>query len=132
MSTPRQTLAEQIAQDNPAWTVLPYPAVPGQVARGKAVCSVWRGDVNPTVPRSGLTHSVTVNVYGSSTGKAAEDDLDDYLDAVMLSIERVPGFKFESATRQTFANETLAGWQVSLTATSENVYRTEILKERNS
>ncbi len=130
MSTPRQTLAEQITADNPAWTVLPYPSVPAQVARGKAVCSVWRGEVNPTTPRAGLTHAVTVNVYCSATGKSAEDELDDFLDAVMLSIERVPGFKFEGATRQTFANDTVAGWQIQLTATSENVYRTEILKER--
>ncbi len=130
MSTPRQQVAEQIAADNPTWVVLPYPSIPGQVARGKPVCSIWRSELAPAVPRQGLTHALTVNLYGPTTGKAAEDELDDYLDALLLSVERLPGFKFERATRQQFQNDTLSGWQLELTATSENVYRALILKEK--
>lgn len=132
MPTPRQRVAEQIAADNPKWVVLPYASVPAQVAKSRPVCSVWRSDVAPTTPRTGLVHSVNVNVYAAATGERGEDELDDSLDAVMLSIERLGGLKFERATRQMFNKETLAGWSIELTATSENVYRAAVLKERSA
>lgn len=130
MPTPRQRVAEQIAADNPKWVVLPYAHVPAQVAKSRPVCAVWRSDVDPAVSRQGLTHAVSVNVYASATGERGEDELDDSLDAVMLSIERLEGFKFERASRQMFSNDTLAGWHIELSQLSENVYRTHILKER--
>lgn len=132
MPTPRQHVAAQIAADNPKWVVMPYATVPAQVARNRPVCSVWRSTVEPAEPRSGLTHGVTVQVYASATGERGEDELDDCLDAVMLSLERLGGLKFERAAREMYNNETVAGWHIECSQLSENVYRSTILKERTA
>lgn len=132
MSTPRQQLAEQIAQDNASFDVRPYPFTPKNVNEGKPVVSVWRDAVNPSgESRTVLAHELTAQAYGSRTaGERAEDELDDILDAVALSVERLNGFKLTSATRATFNNDTISGWLLKLDCTSANVYRQHIQEER--
>ena len=135
MSTPRQEVAAQLAADNATFDVRDYPFTPKNVNVGKPVLSVWRDDVAPGDTAANLGHGLTVHAYGSKTaGAAAEDELDDLLDAVWLSIERLRvlghGYRITSATRALFANDTVAGWVIKIACTSPNVYRETIKKER--
>lgn len=129
MSTLREQLAARIKTDNPEFIVWDYPDAPSNVKVGAPVVSVWR-EVMETHPQSGLAleHTLKINVYGAKTaGAAAELELDNTLDAVMFSLQRMPNLRFVKATRQSFRDGTLAGWQLEAAGTSKNVYRTQIL-----
>lgn len=130
--TPRQQLAEQFRADHPAWLVSDFPDVPKQIAKGRPVVSVWRSELVPASNRTNLAHEITINGYGAKTvGAGAEDELDDLLDDLLLSLERFPGFILTRAARQSFANDSIAGWQITGTVLSANVYRSTILTERS-
>lgn len=130
MATPRQTLAAKLAEDNPSCKVLPYPFTPSNVEAGKPVISVWRGELNPGTARFTLTHSLQINAYGSRTkGAEAEDEMDDLLDGVLLTVARLEGWKFTNCKRATFNEGALSGWEITLTAESANVYRETVQKE---
>lgn len=131
MSTPRQDIAEQMQADNAQWRVLPYPFIPENVAVGRPVVSVWRGGISPGDKPQTLKHSVTICVFGSRTKtEKAEDELDDLLDGVCLSLARLPGWSMEKADRRTFRNDTLTGWEIEASAQSANVYREAVMTER--
>lgn len=131
MATPRQILADQIQADNKEYRVVNYPYTPANVQLEHPVVSVFRDGVDPGDTVMMLAHTVQVYAYGARlTGAEAEDDLDDVLDAVWLSVERLPGWKVTGAKRTLFNNDTVAGWMITVTAQSPNVYRQEILKER--
>jgi hypothetical protein len=128
-ATLREQLALQIKTDNPTFLVWDYPDAPANVKAGRPVVSVWR-EVMETHPTTGLAleHGLKVNVYVSKTvGAAAELECDNALDAVMFSLQRMPNLRFVKATRQSFRDGTLAGWQLEAAGTSKNVYRSTIL-----
>lgn len=132
-TTPRQDIAAQIKVDSPRWLVCDYPFTPSTVAARRPVVSVFRPELGPGAKPQTLKHELTINLYGDATaGAKAEALLDDYLDAVMLSLERVPGFKFDKATRMTYRDETIAGWQITGAVVSPNVYRAAVLTERSN
>jgi hypothetical protein len=132
-TTPRQQLAAQIADDHPDWIVADFPLVPSQVRRGKPVVSVWRSDVTPAPNRPLLAHELTLHVYGSKVqGVEAENELDDILDGVMLSIERYKGCIFTRATRRQFADDAFSGFEILALAYSPNIYRAAVLQERST
>lgn len=131
--TPRQMLAQALGTDNPEWIVYDYPGVPGQVEKGRPVAAVWRSDVVPATNRTNLGHELTINLYGAKTsGAAAEDELDDMFDAAMLTLERFPGFVYSRGSRQSFKNDTFAGWQIAGVVYSPNHYRSTVIQERSS
>ena len=131
--TPRQQLAEQFRTDHPGWLVSDFPDVPKQVVKGRPVVSVWRSELVPASNRTNLTHEITINGYGAKTvGAGAEDELDDLLDDLLLSLERFPGFILTRASRQSFAKDSIAGWQITGSVLSPNVYRSTIQSERSS
>ena len=133
MSTPRQQLAAAFQADQPGWLVSDFPDVPANVSRNRPVLSVWRGEVVPATLRTNLGHSITINAYGAKrAGAGAEDELDEILDAVMLTLERFPGWVFDRAARQSFANDTIAGWQITGSVYSPNHYRAIALQERST
>lgn len=132
MSTPRQQVAEQIRADNPTFRVFEYAKKPANVNVGQPVVSVFRTDVQ-TDPATVLMleHSVTVQVFASKTMEAAvEDELDDALDAVLLSLERLGGWALKTAKRASFYDGTFAGWEIEAAAKSPNVYRDTVLREK--
>lgn len=132
MATPRQTVAAQIQADNPKWKVLDYPFTPSNVQLGSPVVSVWRSGVDPGASTLHLSHGVQIFVYGARTASTkAEDEMDELLDGVLLSIERLGGWRFTSAKRGLFFEDTLAGWLIEATAESTNVYKQQILRERS-
>ena len=131
-TTPRQQIAAQIKADNPTWIVLDYPFTPATVNARKPVVTVFRSDLSPGGAVTSLKHEMQINIFGSATAPdKAEAPLDNYLDAVMLSLERFAGFKFDKATRMTYRDETFTGWQITGSATSANVYRQAVQVERS-
>ncbi|WP_144630277.1 hypothetical protein [Arthrobacter woluwensis] len=130
--TPRGQLAAQIKADNPDWQVEPFPRVPANVTKGRPVVSVWRSDTRPGVNTLGTTHVLTIQLYAAQgMTEAGENELDDYLDALMLSIERKGGYTNTVSQRATFANESLSGLIITTECQSSNVWRETILKERS-
>jgi len=133
VSTPRQQLAEQIKKDNPTWIVNAYPMTPKRVTPNKPVVSVFRTDVAIGGTVQILEHALTVHLYGAKVlDAAAEDEQDDLLDGIMLSLERFPGFKLGKASRATFNENTIAGWEITGTCQSANVYRAAVQNERST
>lgn len=131
--TPRQQLAAQIRADHSGWDVRDYPAEPKQVRAGKPFVSIWRSDVAPAERRQFLSHELTLHVYGSKVvDEAAENELDNILDGVMLSIERYAGCIFGRASRRNFGNDSFAGFEITVSVLSENVYRAAVINERSS
>lgn len=129
MSTPRETLAAQLRTDHPDYRVFDYPYAPSEVR--SPVIAVWRTDVNPH-PQSPsmLRHDLTVQAYiGPTVGEKAEATLDDLLDAVLLSLQRLPAVTWTKSERTIF-QDTFQGWTVTCYADSPNVYKQLILEER--
>jgi hypothetical protein len=132
MDTPRQQLAAQIKADNPEWIVRDYPDEPKQVRQGKPYVSVWRSEITPA-QRQHIDHELTLHVYGSKVqDAAAENELDEILDGVMLSIERYEGCRFTRASRRNFSNDAFAGFEIVVAVYSKNVYREAVLTERSN
>lgn len=132
-TTPRQQLAAQILADNSEWIVKPYPFEPKQVQKGKPVVSVYRPEISPAAQRTHLAHDLEVVLYASKVAdEAAENELDELLDQLMLSLERYSGCHFTSAKRRNLVNNTFAGFVVSAQCISPNVYRETIIQERST
>lgn len=133
MATPRQTLAAALEADHPKWVVLPYLIQPQNVTLGKPLVCVFREQVNPGANVTHLTHKLSVIAYGARTaGDKAEDELDDLLDGVLLTVERLKGWNYTEASRDEFFEGTFTGWRIGVSMTSPNVYRTIIHEERSN
>lgn len=128
MTTPRTQLAEQLTADHPDHKIYAFPYAPSEV-RGPVI-AVWRTDLSPSPNGPNLLrHSLTINAYGrKSLEEGAEAELDNLLDDVMLSLQRVPGVTFDGASRTVFA-EVFQGWEIKCYAESKNVYKSQILTE---
>lgn len=130
MATPRETIAAQLSGDWPGHVVYAYPYAPTTDIRKNAL-AVYRTDVDPhpTSPNQ-LRHAVTIDAYGKTKlGTDSEVELDDLLDDILLSLERLAGVTFLKAERKVF-KDAFQGWTVTLTADSENVYKTTVRTER--
>jgi hypothetical protein len=128
MTTPRQILAEQFTTDHPAHKVYAFPYAPTEIRAN--VIAVWRTDLSPHPEAAGkLRHALVINAYaGATIEERAEAELDDLLDDVMLSLQRIEGVTFDSAERAVFADQ-FQGWTVKCHADSANVYKTQVLTE---
>jgi hypothetical protein len=128
MTTPRTLLAEQFTTDHPAHKVYAYPYAPKEIRAN--VIAVWRTDVGPHPTAAGLLrHSLVINAYaGATIEERAEAELDDLLDDVLLSLQRVDGVTFDTAERSVFA-ESFQGWTVKCHCDSPNVYKSQVLTE---
>lgn len=134
MTTPRQTIADQLIEDHTlkGYRVYPYPYLPSEVR--KPVISVYRTAVDPSPDSPNkLRHPVSIDAFmGQSVGEAVEDAGDTLLDDIMLSLQRVPGLTFVSATRTVFGTEETGefqGWSVKVYGDSANVYKSQVLTE---
>lgn len=131
MATPRQTIADQLITDHATlYSIYPWMYSPTGDLR-KCAIAVYRTDLgdHPSTPGA-LRHSVTIDAYGTKTlGEAAEDELDDLLDDILLSLQRIDGLYGIEAKRSVF-KESFHGWTITCTADSPNVYKTAVLNER--
>ena len=133
MATPRQIVADQIQADNETFKVRAFPYFPSEV-RGEAVISVWRTDVgtSPDSPNL-LRHSLQIQVYaGATLEEKAEATLDELLDAVLLSLQRLTSIGGVTSERVVFGDESsgqFTGWKILCYADSANVYKQTVLSE---
>lgn len=133
MSTPRQQLAAQFKADHPEWVVNAYPMTPSRVTPNKPVISVFRTDIAVAANVQALEHTLTIHAYGAKVvDAAAEDEQDNLIDGIMLSLERFKGFKLGKASRAAFNENTIAGWEITGTCLSANVYRATVQNERST
>lgn len=128
MSTPRETVAARFILDHPTYKVYAYPHAPSEVR--SPVIAVWRTDVDPHPQTPALLrHALTVQAYiGPALGEKAEATLDTLLDAVLLSLQRLPGVSVTGSERTIF-QDAFQGWTVKCYADSPNVYKQQILTE---
>lgn len=132
MATPRTIVAEQIQADNTGYKVYAFPYFPAEVR--EPVVSVWRTDVaaSPDSPNL-IRHSLQVQVYaGATLEEKAEAELDELLDAVLLSLQRLPSIGGVTSERVVFGDESrgqFTGWKILCFADSANVYKQTVLSE---
>lgn len=130
VSTPRQILAEQIQADNPKFRVFAYGHRPANVNKGRPVVTVIRTEMGPGERVLALDHTLQVVIIGAGTDpETAENELDDVLDAVCLSIERLRDWRVTSSKRASLFEDAFTGWVIDVTCTSKNVYREIVQKE---
>jgi len=73
---------------------------------------------------------MVINAYGKATlEERAEAELDDLLDDILFSLQRIDGVTFDSAERTVFA-DSFQGWTIKCHADSKNVYTTTVRSER--
>jgi hypothetical protein len=131
MATPRETIADQIIEDYPTkYAVYPWMYSPTTDLRQPTI-AVYRTEVgdHPETPGN-LQHSITIDAYGKRTqGEAVESELDDVLDDIMLSLQRLDRVYDIKATRSVF-KDSFQGWAITCTVSSGNVYKSAVLTER--
>lgn len=128
-TTARDYVADQVEADNPDWAVDRFPAEPAQVKRGRPYVAIWRSDLNPGSNALELRHDITLHLYAAKdTGDRAEEELEGSLDAVLLSLQRLPLFTFTSASRTLFKS-VFQGWEIKGHITRPNHYRSTIIQE---
>lgn len=115
----RQTIANQIKSDNPTYKVKAEIASLPDNLNGCEV-RVFRTLLTPTALT--LTHECNIEVL---IGKPNEDDLDEALDEVLLSLQRIPGITWSNASRKIF-DDKYHGYEITVSATSANIYKTLI------
>ena len=128
MATPRQTIADQLIEDYPTkYAVYPFMYSPTTDIRQPAI-AVYRTEV---ALADKLTHSLAIDAYGKkSTGEGVEDELDDVLDDIMLSLQRLELVYDITAKRSVF-KDSFQGWAITCTVSSGNVYKSAVLDERS-
>lgn len=119
----RQIVADKIKADNPTFTVKAFPVSVPEGTPTKPWVSVYRESVANAPQLAALTESLKVLVI---TPKAntdiAETELEDALDAVLTTVQAIPGVQWSSAERATFADKFI-GYEIDLTANTENPYK---------
>lgn len=132
MSAVREKIADQIKSDNSAFIVKAFPASPpDNLGAGKVLVTVYRSALNPD--KTNLTHDLEIVVItGAATiTLASEDALDSALDQILLSLERVPGVLWTSASREVF-EEKFQGYKVAVQTHSPNVYKNLVREEQKA
>lgn len=130
-TTVRDYLAEAIQAAAPAsWKVKPYPAEPENVKRGAAVVSIWRTAIQPAAGTDlSLEHQVTINIYGARTAdEGLETELEGNHDLVLLALQKLSAFAWLRSERLIWRDGTIAGWQITGTVSTENIYRAQANK----
>jgi hypothetical protein len=122
VATPRQTIAAALRTDNPTWNVFEWPADLTEVRKPTAV--VYRTTLAPAI--GSLVHEVKVQMYGTKAiGAGSEDELDNLLDAVMLSMQKLAGVTVKEAVRKTFS-DVFQGWELDVVWHSSDIYKAQV------
>lgn len=123
-------MADQIRLDHSTWLVKAYPWVPKQVAKDKPAVAVWRSTLEPGDNKLEIRHDLVVNLYTSRTAEeAAEQEAEDLLDELLLSLQRLGLVAWSKAERMIFDN-VITGWQITCHLGSTDIYRQAVLAER--
>lgn len=124
----RQDVTAQIKADNPSFLVHPFPlSAPENIPAGKVWVNVYRERFEVADNNSQITHFLKVLIVTPKRGTAAaEDELDNAIDAVMLSLEKMRDVYWQEAQR-TIVGEKWDGYEVSLQAIRPQIYKSQIL-----
>ena len=132
LPTARQHIAAQIEQDHDHITAHPYIMLPENVTLGKPVCSVYRSTLGNGSQANVLRHDVTIDVFVALTdGLEAEAEAEDALDAVLLTLQRIPGVTWSEAKRVNFGTD-FAGYTISASKFSKDHYLQTVLAENSA
>lgn len=120
MSNARTVVADAIKTDNPTYVVDNYPSEPAQVTNKAPYVDVYTARITPN--EGGLRHEVEVHVYVAQRGtEAAESQLEDARDDVLISLQRILAYQWEAAERVTF-QEQFSGYKITGWLSSLNEY----------
>lgn len=132
LPTARQQIAAQIELDNPNITAHPFIMVPDNVSLGAPVASVYRSTLVNGAQANVLQHDVTIDLFVSLTdGAGAEAEAEDALDAVLLTLQRMPGLTWSDAKRVNFGTN-FAGYSISASKFSKDHYLQTVLAENTA
>lgn len=132
LPTARQQIAARITLDSPHITAYPWVMMPEQVTLGKPVASVYRSTLDNAAQSNVLRHDVTIDLYISLTeGAEAEAEAEDALDAVLLTLQRMPGVTWSDAKRVNFGTD-FAGYTISASKFSKDHYLQTVLAENSA
>ena len=119
--TPRGALAQRIATEHPTWRVTDYPTGPDQLGRGQVYAAVYRRTIAKHTQGQALEHEVVIDLYvAQALTSAAEDEGDDRLDDLLITLAAMDDVTWSTAERHTF--DALQGWRVTCTVYSTDVY----------
>lgn len=126
MSTPRKQIAARIAADHAGIDVYSFPWQPAELRR--PAVTVWRDEL--VQGKGTLEQSISISLYGvrGTPGAASEDELDDLLDDVLISLRRLETVALVKAERKVLA-DVFQGWEIACTWTSQDYYKTAVLNE---
>lgn len=124
----RQEVADQLKADNPTFIVKTFPdRAPDNIPPGKVWVNVYRERFEVAANDGHITHFLKVSVAIPQTNSEdAEDELDAALDAVLLSIQRMPDVYWQTATRDILGGK-YESYEITLEAIRPHVYKSQIL-----
>jgi hypothetical protein len=122
--TVREEIAAKIKADNASYSVHAFPVSPPEnLAANKVFVSVYRESMTNAPQLAAVTQSLKLQVITAKTGTAiAENELEDALFEVLVSIASLNYVKWTTAERAIFA-EKFIGYEVALEANTENIYK---------
>lgn len=122
--TCRAYLEEAVRAALPRWKVEAAPAEADQVRRGAPFLAIWRTTVGPGDSVFNLRHSMQLDLYGArdANDSKTEEELEGYLDQLLLVLDALELFTFQEAERVTFKN-IFQGYKITGSITTENIYR---------
>lgn len=128
MSAARKDVAAQIKADNPTFLVHDFPVNdPENIPAGKVFVNVFRESFSVNDSNSQITHNLKVVIATpKKMTSAAEDELDTALDALMLSLQRLPDVYWQDARRLTLG-DSFPAYEITLVAITAHVYKSQIL-----
>lgn len=129
--TCRDYLADAVRAELESWKVEAAPAEPGQVKRGTPFLAIWRASVGPGPNAFSLTHEMELHLYGSrdSNDSATEEELEGYLDQLLVILQGLDRFEFKEAERSVFKG-IFQGYKITGSIITENIYRAAVLAAR--
>jgi hypothetical protein len=116
-------VADKIKADNSGFIVKAFPVSVPEGTFVKPWINVYRETLTNSPQTASLTESLKITVITPKSGTdVAENELEDALDAVLTSLQSLNFIQWSSAERATFA-ETFIGYEIALTAATENPYK---------
>ncbi|MFF2842702.1 hypothetical protein [Paenarthrobacter sp. NPDC057981] len=119
--TVRETIAEQIKADSPEYVVKAFSAAKPEI--NKPTVFVWRENLTNSPQTASVTHDlrVALMVPGPQT-EAKENELEDLLHAVLVSINSLTFTQWDNCDRATFFDNWI-GYEITVIANTDNIYK---------
>lgn len=119
----RQMIAAKVSEDNTGFIVKAFPVgAPENLAANRVFVSVYRETLTNAPQLAAVTEDLKVTVITPKSGtEAAENELEDALDAVLTSLQSLNYVKWSTAERATSGQ--FIAYEITLQANTENPYK---------